>query len=173
MVENLLTITRIDDNSQNKVKKSIEVVEEVVSEAIQRLLKRIPSLKVTVDMPNDFLMLPMDPTLIEQVLINLLENAYNHSGSSTPVLLRIIDRKDEIAFSVIDNGHGISSEQLEHIFEGQQSDSQHENGRGFGIGLSICKTIIEAHGGTITAKNLSQGAEFTFILPKDEENSYD
>lgn len=173
MVENLLTITRIDNTSSNKVKKSTEVVEEVVSEAIQRLQKRIPSLKITVDMPNNFLMVPMDPTLIEQVLINLLENAYHHSGSTDPILLRITDTVNEISFSVIDNGQGISEELLENLFEGQQGDSMHNNGKGFGIGLSICKTIIEAHDGSISARNLDQGAEFTFILPKEEENSND
>ena len=78
MVENLLTVTRIDDNSTDKVKKSPEVVEEVISEAIQRLKKRLPDIRIRVSMPNDFLMLSMDPTLIEQVLINLMENAFIH-----------------------------------------------------------------------------------------------
>ena len=73
MVENLLTVTRIRDNDTDKVKKTPEVVEEVVSEAIQRLRRRLPNIKIRVNMPDDFLMLSMDPTLIEQVLINLME----------------------------------------------------------------------------------------------------
>ena len=89
MVENLLTITRIDNNSQDKVKKSPEVVEEVVSEAIQRLRKRLSDVRIKVHMPNDFLMIPMDATLIEQVLINLLENASVHSESTEESVLFI------------------------------------------------------------------------------------
>lgn len=171
MVENLLTVTRINDSSVDKVKKSVEVVEEVVSEAIQRLQKRHPDAKIQVIMPNDFLLLPMDPTLIEQVLINLLENAFTHSGSSEPADLIITDQKDCVSFCVRDYGHGVDEKQLPYIFEGQRTSQETSDGRkGFGIGLSICKTIIKAHGGHISAVNHSHGAEFTFTLPKEKEN---
>lgn len=172
MVENLLTVTRINDNSANKVKKSPEVVEEVVSEAIQRLKKRIPDIRIRVDMPNDFLMLSMDPTLIEQVLINLLENAFIHSGSTEPIDLMIRGEDTCITFIVRDHGKGVDESQLPYIFEGQQTASESSDGhKGIGIGLSICKTIIQAHGGRITASNYQDGAEFTFTLPKEKENS--
>lgn len=172
MVENLLTVTRIDNNSVNKVKKSPEVVEEVISEAIQRLKKRLPDIQIRIDMPNDFLMLSMDPTLIEQVLINLLENAFIHSGSSASIDLIIRDREHVISFAVRDYGNGVSEDQLPYIFEGQQISSDNADGhKGIGIGLSICKTIIQAHGGTITAFNHTDGAEFTFTLPKEKEDS--
>lgn len=171
MVENLLTVTRIDDTSDNKVKKSTEVVEEVVSEAIHRLQKRLPNVRIRVSMPNDFLMLPMDPTLIEQVLINLIENAVVHSGSTEPVDLTISEEGDVVVFSVRDYGRGVDSSALPHIFEGQQLSSAAPDGhRGMGIGLSICKTIIQAHGGTIRAENREKGAEFIFTLPKEKEN---
>ena len=98
MVENLLTITRIDNNSQDKVKKSPEVVEEVVSEAIQRLRKRLSDVRIKVHMPNDFLMIPMDATLIEQVLINLLENASVHSESTEEIDLIITQTKECVSF---------------------------------------------------------------------------
>ena len=172
MVENLLTVTRIDDNSTDKVKKSPEVVEEVISEAILRLKKRLPDIRIRVSMPNDFLMLSMDPTLIEQVLINLLENAFVHSGSSDPIDLIIRDIDDSIIFTVRDYGNGVDEGQLPYIFEGQRSASPSADGhKGIGIGLSICKTIIRAHGGTITASNHADGAEFTFTLPKEKENN--
>ena len=171
MVENLLTVTRIDDTSDNKVKKSAEVVEEVVSEAIRRLQKRLPDVRIRVSMPTDFLMLPMDPTLIEQVLINLLENAVIHSGSTEPVDLAIREEEELVVFSVRDYGKGIDSAALPHIFEGQQLSSETPDGhRGMGIGLSICRTIIQAHGGTIRAENREKGAEFIFTLPKEKEN---
>lgn len=171
MVENLLTVTRINNDATDKVKKSPEVVEEVVSEAIQRLRKRLPDIRIRVNMPNDFLMLSMDPTLIEQVLINLLENAFVHSGSADPIDLVIREKEECITFSVRDHGRGIKESQLPYIFEGQQGASENSDSRkGMGIGLSICKTIIQAHGGQITASNHQNGAEFTFTLPKEKEN---
>lgn len=172
MVENLLTVTRIQNDSPNKVKKTLEVVEEVVSEAIQRLQKRHPGVKIKVQMPNNFLMLPMDPTLIEQVLINLMENAFVHSGSTEPVELSISEQEDLVLFRVRDYGKGISEEQMPGLFEGQQPGSTATDGhKGIGIGLTICKTIILAHGGTITASNHGRGADFIFTLPKEKEDS--
>ena len=171
MVENLLTVTRIKDQETDQVRKSPEVVEEVVSEAILRLRKRLPDIRIHVDMPETFLMLSMDPTLIEQVLINLLENAFIHSGSSDPIDLTICDLPDAVSFQVKDYGKGIDEAQMPYIFEGQQRTSDTADGhKGIGIGLSICKTIIQAHGGTITAANHPDGAEFTFILPKEKED---
>ena len=84
MVENLLSVTKIQ-NESSKVKKLQEIVEEVVSESIVRLQKRLPKIRIRVSMPEDFLMIPMDATLIEQVPINLMENAYVHSSSSDPI----------------------------------------------------------------------------------------
>ena len=176
MVENLLTVTRIrDQNGEGaRVKKSPEVVEEVVSEAILRLRKRLPDIRIHVDMPETFLLLSMDPTLIEQVLINLLENAFIHSGSTDPIYLVICDLSDSVAFRVRDYGKGIDEAQLPYIFEGQQrSSGTADSHRGIGIGLSICKTIIQAHGGTINAANHPRGAEFTFTLPKEKEDLTD
>ena len=171
MVENLLTVTRIKDQETDQVRKSPEVVEEVVSEAILRLRKRLPDIRIHVDMPETFLMLSMDPTLIEQVLINLLENAFIHSGSSDPIDLTICDLPDAVSFQVKDYGKGIDEVQMPYIFEGQQRTSDTADvHKGIGIGLSICKTIIQAHGGTITAANHPDGAEFTFILPKEKED---
>lgn len=170
MVENLLTITRIDNSSSDKVHKSLEVVEEVVSEAIQRIHKRIPNFKVNVTMPNDFLMIPMDATLIEQVLINLMENAYVHSGNPEQIDLFITTQGETITFTVRDYGVGINPDELPYIFEGQRTSSHLADGhKGIGIGLSICKTIIEAHDGTLIAQNHSNGAEFLFTLPTAQE----
>lgn len=172
MVENLLTVTRIQDHS-GKVKKSPEVVEEVVSEAITRVKKRIPAFKIQVSMPHDFLMLSMDATLIEQVLINLLENAYVHSHSEKPVSLKIEWLINRVSFSVRDYGIGLKEDQLPYIFEGKYTHDSADSHRGIGIGLSICKTIITAHSGTIAAYNHNDGAEFVFTLPKEKVDEYD
>lgn len=171
MVENILTVTRISDNGNGTVKKSSEVVEEVVSEALIRLRKRLPDIRVNIDMPEHFLMLSMDPTLIEQVLINLLENAFIHSGSKRPADLIIKELPDSVSFTIRDYGHGIDAALLPFIFEGNHRNLEHADGyKGIGIGLSICRTIILAHGGEIYASNHSEGAEFTFVLPKEKED---
>lgn len=167
MVENLLTVTRIQDDS-GKVNKSQEVVEEVVAEAITRVKKRHLNLNINVNMPHDFLMLPMDATLIEQVLINLLENAFLHSESKQPVDLIIQNQKQQITFTIKDYGIGLEEDRLESIFEGKYRTENTDSHRGFGIGLSICKTIITAHGGTICASNHENGAQFSFSLPKEK-----
>lgn len=172
MVENLLTVTRIQNDS-GKVKTSLEVVEEVVSEAITRVRKRHPELSVRVRMPQDFLMIPMDATLIEQVLINLMENAFLHSQSSEPIELIIENEDSQVVFRIRDYGVGLDQTQLPYIFEGKYNVQQTDSYRGIGIGLSICKTIINAHDGTIRALNHENGAEFAFTLPKEKETEND
>lgn len=114
MVENLLSVTKIQ-NESSKVKKSQEIVEEVVSESIVRLQKRLPKIQIRVSMPEDFLMIPMDATLIEQVLINLMENAYVHSSSSDPIDLLITDQPDCVTFAVRDYGIGLDPDQIPFI----------------------------------------------------------
>lgn len=166
MVENLLSITRIQGDRQ-KVAKEPELVEEVVAEAIDRLEKRLPEASVNVSAPDEILMIPMDFLLIEQVLINLLENALIHSESAKPVELVITDDESAVTFHIIDYGKGIPEAALPDIFNGQyDSFPPSDTRRGRGIGLSICRTIIQAHSGTITAHNHESGAEFAFSLPK-------
>lgn len=167
MVENLLTVTRIKGDSL-MINTSEEPVEEVISEALQKLKKRYPNAQISVQIPEEFILLPMDAILIEQVTINLLENAIVHSESTKPIQLIVTDRPDCVSFAVRDYGVGIPDSMLNHLFDGisytpSQSSDAH---KGMGIGLSICKTIITAHRGTLTGRNHSEGAEFTFTLPK-------
>lgn len=168
MVENLLSITRIDERSM-KISTSPESVEEVVAEAIQRLQKRLPEARFQVKVPDNFLMIPMDAMLIEQVLINLLENAIIHSKTTLPVELIVAEQEAQVVFRVKDYGIGIEPERLPTIFDGiPYTSATHPDGhKGMGIGLSICKTIITAHGGQIHAKNHDNGCMFTFSLPKE------
>lgn len=166
MVENLLTVTRIQ-NDESHVSTSLEVVEEVVSEAVQRLRKRIPNAKINITIPEAFLMVPMDPLLIEQVIMNLLENAVIHSESEQAVDLVVTDSSDSVTFHVIDYGKGIDEDKIPSLFEGQSASGSSDSHKGMGIGLSICKTIIQAHNGTICAVNHEKGAEFSFTLPKE------
>lgn len=170
MVENLLSITRINQTSM-KITTSMESVEEVISEAVIRFHKRLPDSQVNVQVPKDFLMIPMDAMLIEQVIINLLENAFVHSGSKLPVDLTVTCTDRQVTFCVKDYGMGIAPDKLNTIFDGSgyKPKSSADGHRGMGIGLSICKTIISAHNGTILAQNHGNGCQFIFTLPREKE----
>ena len=110
----------------------------------------------------------MDATLIIQVLVNLLENAIRHSHSTEPISLTVIYTEQEAVFSIKDKGIGLKPEELPHIFEGVSIEKTGDSTRGLGIGLSICKAIISAHKGTISAENnIDGGATFRFSLPKE------
>ena len=172
MVENLLSVTRINDTVTHQVNKTPEIVEEVVAEAVQRLKKRFPSASIIVHVPTDYLLIPMDAILIEQVLINLLENALIHSGSSHSPELTVTDHPDHVTFCVKDFGHGLNPDIIPDIFSGIcHNTGSVDSHKGMGIGLSICKTIIDAHNGYIEAKNHTNGALFLFTLPKEEEEN--
>ena len=171
MVENLLSVTKIQTDGP-RFAKTPEIVDEVVEEAVTRLKKRIPTADIVAELPEEILMLPMDAMMIEQVLINLLENAVFHSGSQQPVHLLVEDLGHDVAFHVIDQGKGLSQEQIAHIFDGACPTAPSADGqKGIGIGLSICQTIITAHKGSISAKNREKGAEFLFTLPKEEADA--
>lgn len=172
MVENLLSVTRIDERSMG-IATSLESVEEVAAEAIQRLRKRLPHADIHVQVPEEYLLIPMDAMLIEQVIINLLENAIIHSRSTLPVELTVTDTADTVTFQVKDYGVGISPERLNTIFDGSPytPESASDVHKGMGIGLSICKTIITAHNGKIRAYNHEHGCIFTFTLPKENKKA--
>ena len=169
MVENLLSVTRIN-NETARVNTSMEPVEEVMGEAVSRLKKRIPDAPIHVRVPDEILIIPMDAILIEQVLINLMENAVVHSKSTKPIECFADSSPDFVTFHVRDYGVGIPAEKLNTIFDGSSStaSSSTDGRKGMGIGLSICKTIINAHGGTLAAFNHPDGAEFYFKLPKED-----
>lgn len=175
MVENLLSVTRIKEG-QVKVNKTPELLEEVVSEAILKFKKRYPKSIVNVKIPDTFLMIPMDATLIEQVILNLLENAFKYSCSDNPIDLIVTNDTTHVTFNIIDHGIGIAPEQLEGIFDGNSlhPNAKSDGSKGMGIGLSICKTIVCAHGGQITAQNgINGGAQFSFILPSQGGNIHE
>ncbi len=167
MVENLLSVTHIQTKS-SKLNMTLEVLDEVVAEAVTRLKKRMPNAEIDVSVPMEILMIPMDPMLIEQVLINLMENALTHSHGDKPIRLVAENQPDYVQFRIIDYGIGLNKEQLDHIFDGTYSDTAHSDvHKGMGIGLSLCHSIITAHQGSISARNHEEGAEFLFTLPKE------
>lgn len=168
VVENLLSVTRMGD-SKAYINKQCEAAEEIVGEALQKFRKRFPGVKVTVSVPEELLMVPMDAILIEQVLANLMENAVSHGQTTTCIRLSVSVEGNDAVFSIQDDGKGIPPEQIPNLFTGisHSSDNRTVDGkRNMGLGLTVCKAIVQAHGGTILGRNLPQGgAEFAFRLP--------
>lgn len=170
MVENLLSVTRITDSGVGTLKKTPEAIEEVLLDAISTIRKRYPSMQVRMSLPEDLLIVPMDPLLIKQVIMNLLENAYFHAHSQRPAECFLESGEGWVSVHIRDYGIGIPRERTDDIFDAVPSapSSASDTRKGMGIGLSICKAIINAHGGTIHAVSHEDGAEFYFTLPKEE-----
>ena len=174
MVENLLSVTRIDSGAV-EILKMPAVLEELIDTVVRKFKKRYPEQKVDIEIPDELVIIPMDPILIEQVLINLLENAVQHAVGMTQLSLRVFTRGKQAVFEIRDNGCGIEPKRLETLFTGcyypqkeEVADSRKKNA---GIGLSVCATIIRAHGGNIKAENLKTGgAVFRFALETEDES---
>lgn len=173
MVENLLSVTRIDGEKVQVVKVPT-VLEELIDIVLVKFHKRCPKQEVIVDIPEEFISIPMDPILIEQVLINILENAVDHAKGMTELTLQVSLQGQEALFRISDNGCGIAEERMKNLFTGyldreydeQSADSSRNN---MGIGLSVCATIIKAHGSEIYAENRKEGgAAFWFTLEREE-----
>ncbi len=171
MVENLLSITRLD-SGQVKIIKTPTVLEELIDSVIVKFKKRYPTQSVELEIPDDVLIIPMDAILIEQVIVNILENAVQHAEWMTRLTLRVFAHDKKAVFEIEDNGCGIEPKRLETLFTGYYTsqdeiiDSQKKNA---GIGLSVCATIVKAHGGTINAQNIKpRGAIFRFELDTEE-----
>ena len=170
LVENILNLTRLQDGDVPLAKQP-EAVEEVVGAAIKAMEKRIPDREIQVEMPDSLMIVPMNARLIHQVLVNLMDNAVAHSDDDTPIKVSVSldEEAGMVRFTVSDNGTGIPNADLSRIFEmfyttnHKSADSR----RGVGLGLAICQSIVEAHGGKIFARNRedSTGAEFIFTLP--------
>ena len=165
MVENLLSVTRVQDGTM-PLKMREEMLEEVAGDALLTTRRRFPDCHVELDLSEDILYLPMDPLLIRQVIVNLLENAIYHSGDREHITLHLCRQDDWAVVEVRDRGRGLSEEVLQAIQAGRAMPLSGDATRGMGIGLSVCQSIIKAHGGFFTAGNRPEGgAVFRFGLP--------
>lgn len=174
MVENLLSITRM--NAENaKIDKQEELAEEVISAAVSKFAKRFPGIETEVHVPDEILLVPMDATLIEQVLVNLLENSVIHGRTTSRIRIQVSKQEETAVFSVEDNGEGIEESVLPVIFDGNlvARGESSDNKRNMGIGLSVCKSIIKAHRGNMRAENREEGgARMIFTLPMEMEEQH-
>lgn len=173
MVENILSMTRLQDGAV-KLKKEFLPVEEVIGGAISKIEHQYPGYDIEVDIPDELIMLPMDPKLIQQAIINLIGNAVKHSKPTEPISIHVEKDEKDAIFTITDSGEGIATKDLPYIFQSFYSVENHNvtKNRGFGLGLAICEAIINAHDGTISAANRTDGhgAVFTFTLPLEEKD---
>ena len=171
LVENILSLTRLQDG-KIVVHKEMEAMEEVIGSAVGHIEKSFPSRHIEVDTPEDFILVGMDAKLIEQVIYNLLENAVKHTKVQEEIKVSCRYTEKDVIVEVKDGGEGILEEDIPNIFQIFYTSSTRPSDvkKGIGLGLTICKTVITAHGGTIKAENRkdSKGAVFTFTLPLEE-----
>lgn len=172
MVENLLSVTRIK-SSTLPLKKQDEMLEEVIGDALIAIHRRFPHSKISLELSDDLIMLPVDPILIKQVISNLLENSIRHSGCPQQITLCLYREENWAIVEIRDQGRGLSEEVQLAIEQGRplSRDCSGDSTRGMGIGLSVCQSIIKAHNGFFTACNAPEGgAIFRFGLPMEEGN---
>lgn len=167
LVENLLNMTRIQDGKL-LLKQSREVVDDIICEAVTRCESRKESHTLKVTLPTEVLLVEMDGRLIIQALVNMIDNAIKHTADTTVIEICCHKEQNLAIFEVIDQGEGIDKKIQDHLFDSfvttksERSDAK----RGIGLGLTICKSIIEAHHGEIFAYNRkdAKGAVFGFKL---------
>lgn len=166
MVENLLSVTRFDTGTVS-VQKTPTVLEELIDTVLVRFQKHYPDVNVTVDLPDSFVVIPMDSMLISQVLMNLLENAVLHAEGMTRLTLRVFTLGNHAIFEVSDDGCGIPKERLKGLFTRvlPADDTASPGKHGMGIGLAVCAAIVKAHGGEIKAESRpGEGTTIRFWL---------
>lgn len=168
LVNNILDMARLDAGV-TELNKQWYPIEEIIGTVLTRMQKHLTHRQVKVEMPPGIPMIHADAVMIEQVLINLLENAvrYTPAASELEINVEISDNAVEIA--VADHGPGIPKGYEEKLFE-KFYQTRHETAQsGVGLGLAICRAIVEVHGGNIRAQNRpGGGAVFTFTLPQDQ-----
>jgi len=162
LVQNLLETTRLESGAV-QIHKEATPLEEVVGSALERVQKSLRDRAVRVDLPEDLPSVPMDATLMEQVFINLLENGAGHTPAGTDLEISAVIQEDSVLITVADRGAGLKPEDLERVFDKFYHDP---SSHGAGLGLAICRAIVNAHGGRIWAENRTGGgAVFRFTLP--------
>ncbi len=168
--DNLLSLTRLE-SEHAELRTEPESVDDVVSAALQTAAKRIEGHKVRVSVPDEVLMVRMESGLIEQVLVNLLDNAAKYSQPGTAIDISVRREDGRAAFEVADRGPGVPPAESNRIFDKFYRLSEHAGRtRGTGLGLSICRAIVEAHDGTIVVHPRDGGgSRFVFTLPLEAD----
>lgn len=173
LVENLLSVSRLD-NGNVQLNTEPQLIEEIINEALEHVNRKISNYKVKVNLKDDLLMVDVDVRLIVQVMINIVDNAIKYTEPGSEIQINVFTKGKKVVVEVADNGIGISKQNKECIFDmfftvnGNKGDSR----RGLGLGLALCKSIINAHGGEIYVRNNKpHGTVIGFTLSQVEVNN--
>ncbi|MCQ2507767.1 MAG: DUF4118 domain-containing protein [Dorea sp.] len=175
MVENILTVTRLSDSGKKLILRP-EILEEVIGQSIVKTKRRFPNVEIEMKLPDEIFLVEVDPMLIQQVFMNLLENAIRHSGSRKPIEILAERREKDVVIKVKDYGQGMPEYVRLQIEKDTPVilDRQGDTHRGGGIGLSVCQSILKAHGSRLYVRNPETGGcEFEFAFPMVEMDSMD
>jgi two-component system sensor histidine kinase KdpD len=165
LVRNLLDMTKLSAGAI-KVKKEWQPLEAVVGAALNRMDEPLRAWTVTLQLPKELPLVPIDAVLLEQVLINLLENAMKYTHKGSEIQLSAHEDASEVVVTLADRGPGIPPDLLDAIFDKFYRLPREREGGGAGLGLAICRGIVIAHGGRIWAENREGGgAAFHFTIP--------
>jgi len=166
LVENLLSVTRIDNGAMS-IKMQPELINEIIDEALQHVNRKASEHKLSVKLNDDLLMAYVDVRLIIQVIINIVDNAVQYTDAGSTITISAFRKQNMVVVEVADNGNGVCDEDKKKLFDMfyTANNISGDNRRGLGLGLSLCKSIVNAHGGEIYVKdNHPKGSIFGFTL---------
>lgn len=170
LVENLLSVTRMEDGGM-KIKKQADMLEDLIDEALKHISRKSREFAIRVDMEDEMQLVNVDSRLILQVIINIVDNAVKYTAPGGEIVISTKKEKSFVHVRIADQGNGIPDEDKPHIFEmfytanSKITDSK----RSLGLGLALCKSIVNAHGGRITVyDNRPKGTVFDFTVPAEE-----
>ena len=170
LVENLLSVSRLEEGRMN-LHVSTELIDEVVAEALRHINRKSAEYHLHVQNSEEYLLAQIDAKLIVQVIINIVDNAIKYTPAGSEIDIGWKREGNYIYISIADNGPGISDQAKPHVFDMFYSASNQiaDSRRSMGLGLALCKSIVNAHGGEITVTDhLPHGTIFTFSVPAGE-----
>ena len=153
-----------------------ELVDEVIGEALRHVNDKSEAHTIRVEQEDVCLLARMDARLIVQVIVNVVNNAVKYTPPGSEIVIRVQRQEDFIKFEIADNGNGIPDEAKPHVFDMfyTANTAVTDSRRGVGLGLALCRAIVQAHGGTISLRdNVPHGAVFTFTLPVERSETKD
>ena len=175
LVENLLSVSRMEDGKMI-LNIQTELMDEIITEALRHIDKRSTEHVIQVSHEEELLLAKMDGRLIMQVIINLIDNAIKYTPSGTVITIHTKKENEWILVEVADNGAGIPNDEKERLFEMFYTGNNNiaDGRRSIGLGLFLCKSIIEAHGGEMNLyDSVPHGSVFRFTLPAGEVNLHE
>ena len=175
LVENLLSVTRIEEGKMN-IRLQTELLDEVIAEALQHISRAKTEHRIVFRSSEEFMLVRVDARMIMQVVINMVDNAIKYTQKDSEITISTQKCKDKAVVRIEDNGPGIPDEMKPLVFEMFYSGAKNiaDSRRSLGLGLSLCKSIITAHDGELVlSDNVPHGAVFTFSLPIEEVNLHE